>query len=325
MTKYEVLTILIKEKEYISGEIISKKLGISRAAVNTAVKALKNDGYDIQAFTNKGYKLMNYPDKLNIGELMAFIDGERIANVICLEDIDSTNEEVKRLAAKGAEAGLAVISNHQSKGKGRKGRGFVSPFDKGIYLSYLLKPETVPENISEITAWTAVAMCKAISNICQIKPDIKWINDLLVENRKICGILTEMSVEAESMRVQYIVIGIGINANHVIEDFPEELKESAGSIFLKTGEIVNRAKLAAEMIKELDQLVLDWPKNKEEYISYYRKYCDTIGSDIYYFTGDDKVEARAIGIDENFGLIVKLHDGEEKVLSSGEVSVRKIK
>lgn len=252
MTKDSVLTILRNENKYVSGETISNLLGVSRAAVNTAVKTLRAEGYDILSTTNKGYYLNAVPNSLNQNELSVYLTKQRMKSVICLDCVDSTNNRLRDLALSGAPDGQIVIANEQFSGRGRRGREFVSPKDKGIYLSMLFYPNSLPSDIIEITAWTAVAVNNAIQSVCGIRAGIKWVNDLVLNQRKVCGILTEMSVESESGYVQYVIIGIGLNVNEKESDFPKEIRNIATSLSLETNTAYSRAHLASEIIKELD-------------------------------------------------------------------------
>ncbi|MCQ2528920.1 MAG: biotin--[acetyl-CoA-carboxylase] ligase [Saccharofermentans sp.] len=330
-TKDYVLADLINNETYLSGEKISTKLNISRAAINTAVKTLRADGYVIDSSTNKGYKLTEHPDKLNAGELLALLPEERLENVICIDSVASTNKIAKDLCYDGAPAGTVVLANHQSAGKGRLGRSFISPPDTGIYFSYLLRPSVAPDqmsSISTVTAWTAVAVANAIENACGIRPEIKWVNDVLVNSMKVCGILTEMFVETESGLITGIVVGIGINVNQKQSDFPPELQEIASSLSAQDGGTkFSRARIVAELIKEMDILASVWPNNSSEYLAMYRSSCVTIGKevDVVSVHTDSKDNARrgvAVAINEDFSIKVRFNDGHEENLSSGEVRVR---
>jgi len=324
MTKEEVLSILTRENDFISGEKISSSLGVSRAAVNAAVKSLRADGYVITSVTNRGYKLESSPDRMSSTELSAAIGPDRFKNVIFYESCDSTNTRLKALSSEGAPSGTVAIADEQTGGKGRRGRSFKSPAGCGIYLSYLLRPEASPEQISEITAWTAVAICKAISSVCNINPSIKWVNDILWNGGKLCGILTELSVESESMHIDSCIIGIGINVNESPEDFPEEIRSIATSLRQACGTTQNRALLAAALISELDQMAADFPNGRAPYLDFYRKHNVTCGKpiDVYKTIGGTPRRADAIAIGDNFSLHVRYNDGTEEDLISGEVTIR---
>lgn len=322
MTKEQVLRMLMMEEDYLSGEAVSRELGITRAAVSAAVKSLRAEGYMIDSVTNRGYKLLVRPDILSEGAVASFLPEERVENVCFLKKVDSTNDYLRQLAQQGAPQGQVVISDHQTKGKGRQGRSFDSPPGAGVYFSYLFRPDTVPSDTAEITAWSAVAVRKAIQKVSGFEPEIKWINDLVVEERKLCGILTELSVEAESGQVHFVIIGVGINCNELSEDFAADIQDRATSLYLQTRSKIDRAALAAELVHHFDQMVLDWPEQHDRYLEQYRHWCSTTGRRITIFRGNEKETALAECVDDSFGLVVRLDDGSRKVLNSGEVSTR---
>ena len=326
--KDRFLSMLINSSDYISGESASKALGVSRAAVNSAVMSLRNDGYGIDSSTNRGYLLTDRPDRLDPGSIGAFLPAERTADITVLPVVDSTNTYCKDLARKGAPQGTVVIADCQTGGKGRRGRSFVSPPGVGLYLSYLMRPDSGIENISEITCWTAVAVCEAISDCFGLEPQIKWVNDVLMNKKKICGILTEASFEAESGTIDSLVIGIGINVNEKRSDFPDELEKIATSISIENGgKTFMRSELAAALIKRLDALASSWPGSHDDYLDSYRSHCITTGNRIAaYTTVAGESEARtgeAVYIGSDFSLEVRF-DGCDEItsLKSGEVSVR---
>lgn len=322
MTKDAVLAILRKENDYISGEHISRLLGVSRAAVNTAVKALRAEGYEISSSTNKGYHLDAVPNSISAQELAAYLDEARMQTVECLASVDSTNNRLRELALAGAPNGQVVLANEQTQGKGRRGRAFASPQDNGIYLSILFHPDTLPTDIVEITAWTAVATNNAIEEVCGVRAGIKWVNDLVINRKKICGILTEMSVESESGYIQYLIIGIGINVNGQAEDFPAEIRSTATSLAMETGKTHSRAALAAALIRELDSMCRAWPKEKTEYLEAYRRDNITTGKEITVVRGTEEAPAFAVAIGDDFSLRVRYADGRSEALSSGEISIK---
>lgn len=322
MTKDQVLILLKQAEDYLSGEEMSKSIGVSRAAIHTAVNKLRKEGYQIESATNKGYRLQNSVDLLTSGEIQSFFSKKREADLICYETIDSTNTRLKELAQQGAKAGTVVVANEQTAGKGRLGRNFQSDKNDGIYLSILIQPNGGLEQISEITAWVAVCVARAIERVVQVIPGIKWVNDIVLEGKKVGGILTELSVEGESGKIQYLVVGIGINVHNVPESFPEELRQKASSIAAQTGKKINRAQLAAAMIEELDEMFHVWPNQKEEYLSYYRKNCVTLQKQVRLLRGGEERTGFAKGITEEFHLLVEYEDGSTEDISSGEVSVR---
>lgn len=322
MTKDSVLAILRNENDYISGEKISSLLGVSRAAINTAVKTLRAEGYEILSSTNKGYYLNAVPDSLTANELSACLTEQRMQSVLCFDSVDSTNNRLRELALDGAPDGQVVIANEQLNGRGRRGRVFISPKDKGIYLSMLFHPDSLPTDIVEITAWTAVAVNNAIQTVCGFRAGIKWVNDLIINQRKVCGILTEMSVESESGYIQYVIIGIGINVNENEDDFPEELRNIATSLSMETNTEYSRAYLASEIIKELDIMCKAWPQKNGKYLDAYRKDNITLGKEIFVIRNSEKKQGVAVSIEDNFSLNICYKDGSRENVSSGEVSIQ---
>ena len=321
MTKDSVLAILRNAGDYVSGEKISKLLGVSRSAVNLAIKSLRNDGYDILSSTNRGYFLKSAADKIDAREISAHLPAQRMLSVRCEDTVDSTNNLLRELAFKGAPDGQVVVANEQTQGRGRRGRTFVSPKDKGIYLSMLFRPNTLPSDTAEITAWTAVAVRNAVKRICGIYPSIKWVNDLLINGRKICGILTEVSIESESGLVQHIIIGVGVNVNESPRDFPEELQKVASSLFIETGKNFSRAALAAAIIEEMDNMRASWPHDKEQYLKAYTENNFTIGKKVSVLYGASEKYGFAEKINDDFSLAVRFVDGTAANVSSGEVKL----
>ncbi len=332
-TRENILKILRQADSYVSGEKISSELNISRAAVNSAVKSLRREGYDIGSVTNRGYMLISAPDILNQTEVaVCLCDDERMNRVEVLKSIDSTNSELIRRAVAGAENGQVIISDEQTGGKGRKGRAFSSPKNMGIYFSYLFRPsvELKKQIISEesdyiwasLTSWTAVAASDAIEKSCGVRPGIKWVNDLYMNGHKIAGILTQMNTSAESRDIESIVIGIGINVREEREDFAEEIREKAGSLFTGTGKKIHRAVLAAELIRAFDKMIADWPKEKKLYHKKYSEGSIVMGRNITISTDTYEKDVKAIGIDEDFALITESKAGEINHIISGDVSVR---
>jgi BirA family biotin operon repressor/biotin-[acetyl-CoA-carboxylase] ligase len=323
MGRETVLALLKTARDqYSSGEEMSRTLGITRAAVWKSIEALRQEGYEIQSTPNRGYRLTISPDRLSVGELSGLLKETRIGReLICLEQVDSTNNELKRLASDGAAEGLVVLADHQTGGRGRLGRSFSSPKGKGLYLSALFRPNLPPAEAVNLTAWVAVAVCNGIEAAVGIRPGIKWTNDIIFGQKKLCGILTEMSMEAESGTLQYVVAGAGINVSQSEEDFGE-LASTATSIQIETGKTVRRADLAAAIISELDVMYQNFPRNKSFYLDRYRADCVTLGKEVRLLRGGETELAFAESVDEDFRLVVRHLDGHYETISSGEVSVR---
>lgn len=236
------------------------------------------------------------------------------------ESVDSTNNYIKRRAREGAPEGTVAIADAQTGGKGRLGRSFASPPGVGIYLSLLLRPEGNAADIQSLTANTAVAVSKAIEKTCGINPEIKWVNDLLLNGRKICGILCES--EADDKGLHYMVIGIGLNVTNRTEDFPAQLRNIAGSIYTQTGIIAERGMLISAILSELDSMYECWKDNSGSLLADYKKRCTMLGHLVEVASADEVYDAVAEDISEDFGLCLRLDDGSCRVIHSGEVSAR---
>ena len=324
MSREKVLSLLREHpNQSLSGEAMSRQLGVSRAAVWKAIEALRQEGYVLSSAPNRGYCLQSAPDRVREGELAGPLAGCLVGSQLaCLDVIDSTNTECKRRAMVGAPEGLVVLAEEQTGGRGRLGRSFQSPRGCGLYLSALLRPHLEPAAVTDFTAWVAVAVCDSIQAACGIRPRIKWTNDLVLNGKKLCGILTELGLESETNCLEYMVPGIGINVNHRPEDFSEDVRAIATSLAIELGHPVRRADLAAELIRALDRMYRSFPDNKQEYLDRYRADCLTPGNRVQLITPTSRQEATALAIDDDFRLVVELPDGTRKALSAGEVSVR---
>lgn len=324
MSRETILALLLEHPDrFLSGESMSQQLGISRAAVWKAIESLRQEGYVITSAPNRGYRLDHAPDRIREGELSPHLkDCILGSTLMCLDTIDSTNTECKRQAMAGAPHGLAILSEEQTGGRGRLGRSFQSPQGCGLYLSVLLRPQLPPQEVVDFTAWTAVAVCDGIEAACGVRPRIKWTNDIVLGEKKLCGILTELGLESETNSLQYLVAGIGINVNQKPEDFDAEIRSIATSLSQYLGRPVRRAALAAEVLKALDRMYAGFPHNKQEYLNRYRADCMTPGNQVQLITPVSRQEAYAVSIDDEFRLVVEFPDGTQKALSAGEVSVR---
>ncbi len=324
MTRDRVLALLKESGDsYCSGEKMSQALGLSRAAVWKAVDALRREGYDISSVPNRGYRLERSPDRLSAGELAGALDGCVIgSNLICLDSVDSTNNYAKKLADAGAPHGTVVLCDQQTGGRGRRGNSFLSPAGKGLYLTVILRPELPPQDVVNLTAWIAVAVCDAVEQTAGERPGIKWTNDIILHQKKLCGILTELSLEGETGQLQYVVAGIGINVSQSPEDFGEEVSQVAISLEQALGRTVRRADLAAAVIRALDRLARDFPGKKADYRARYRADCLTTGHEVRLIRKGESRTAFAESIDDDFALVVRWGDGTRETITAGDVSVR---
>lgn len=324
MLKWQVLDELKQNSEsYLSGEKISQKLSVSRMAVNKAIKSLRDEGYQIASSTNKGYKLLNSPDILSEYEIKSRLDTKIIGKEIkVLQTLASTNNTAKQMAAEGQKEGAVVLAKEQTAGRGRLARNFHSPKDMGVWMSIILRPKIEPNQATIFTIMTAVAVNNAIEALCGERPKTKWTNDILLNNKKVCGILTEMSIEAETQSVQHLVLGIGINVNN--QSFPPEIANTATSLFMHTNKPQNKAQIAAKVLNELDKLYTGGyhDQKRTELISLYRSDLNMLGKEVKLIRGKNETKVFALDIDQKGCLIVQHSDKSIETVNSGEVSIR---
>ena len=258
--------------------------------------------------------------------LIPYLPQARLDTVLWLHEVDSTQRVLMEAAQNGTAEGTVVIADSQSEGRGRKGRGFLSPAGKGLFLSYYLNPGREPEEEAMLTAWTATAVCDAVSSVCgKTGLRVKWVNDLILNRKKVGGILAQRLPIGVPGAPEGIVIGIGLNLGETKEDFPAELKDSATSFQIETGTFPERTRLAASLILALDRMKDDFPTEKSRYLAAYRSLCLTVGQKVRFFSEGTERTGLALSVGEDFSLRVKEEEtGRETVLRSGEVSVRGI-
>lgn len=323
MTKHDVLALLRTQSAPLSGQTIAETLHISRTAVWKAVGALQRDGYRIESIPRRGYVLIQPTQKLNILEIQNHLDAHPWKDRIVLEDhVDSTNNLAKQLASAGAPAGTCVLAETQTAGRGRRGRSFASPGGMGVYLSIILRPDAKPDELMHLSACVAVAAAEAVEALTGLHAGIKWVNDLVADGKKLSGILTELSLEMESGRVQYAVAGIGINCCQCAADFPPELADFATSIAMQTGADPDRNALAAALIHSLFCMSDGLLSQRRQWMDRYRARCVTLGKQVRILWPEGAREAVALGLREDAALEVEYADGSRDTVSSGEVSVR---
>ncbi|MDE6881145.1 MAG: biotin--[acetyl-CoA-carboxylase] ligase [Oscillospiraceae bacterium] len=323
MSKERVYALLREQTgAFVSGQELSAQLGVSRAAIWKVVDSLRRDGYTIEARTGMGYRLTAAPDTLVEREIRRQLPPEALCPVLhCLEEIDSTNSYLKREALLGAVHGTTAVANHQTAGRGRRSRGFLSPAGRGVYLSTLLRPQLPPKALLGATGMAAVAVCNAVERTAGVRPGIKWTNDLVLAGKKLCGILTELTVEGETGMAESLIIGAGVNVSHSREDFGPGLAEIATSLSLE-GHQTSRTALAAAMIEEFSKLADSLGGCLDRWVDLYRRDCVTLGKPVRLLWDSRQTEALALDVDSQFGLLVRFPDGTEQVVRTGEVSVR---
>ena len=319
-TKERLLELLEGGKgRYASGEEIAQALGVSRAAVWKAVNALRQAGYPIEASTNRGYCLSARADVLSEqGIRRALEPAWRDLSLTVLPTAGSTNALIREMAAQGAPEGCVVVANEQTAGRGRRGRQFYSPKDTGVYMSLLLRPgHCGVEQAAGFTSMAAVAMCEAIEAVSGEQAQIKWVNDVFVRGKKVCGILTEASLGMENGEVEYVVLGAGVNVYPPRGGFPGELAPVAGAIFEDVQDDA-RNRLAGAFISRMRSL----NAQPDGYVDRYRARSLVLGRRVTVLQGDSARSVLVEGIDDACHLLVREDSGETACLSYGEVQVR---
>ena len=323
MTRHEVLALLRQQSAPLSGQAIAEALGLSRTAVWKAVGALQREGYRIDSVPRRGYVLVQTTQALSAVEIQNHLGAHPWSeSVVVVDSVDSTNNLAKQLASAGAPEGTCVLAETQTGGRGRLGRSFASPGGMGVYLSVILRPDAKPEELMHLSACVAEAGAEAVEAQTGLQTGIKWVNDLVAGKEKLSGILTELSVELESGRVQYAVVGIGINCCQRESDFPPELAGIATSIALQTGTDPDRNALAAELIRAISRLSAGLLQEREAWMERYRARCVTLGKQVQVLWPGSVHEAFAVGLNDYAALEVEYSDGTRATVSSGEVSVR---
>lgn len=315
-TKDRVLTLLSACRgSFLSGEELAQSVGVSRAAVWKAISALREAGYPIEGVSCKGYRLLSKGDILSLGGIESHLC--RPWHLEVLGEVTSTNALLRAKAEAGAPDRTVLVAASQTLGRGRLGRKFYSPGDTGIYLSVLIHRDWPPTAARDLTILAAVAAARAIESAAQKEAKIKWVNDIFLEGKKVCGILTEAAFRMEEGTLDYAVLGVGFNAYVPAGGFPEELSQVAGAVYDAPRE-EGRSTLAAAFLNALE-MCLQYPTEaKREY----RSRSLVLGRDILVLSAGESRQARAMDLDENCGLIVEYPDGSREVLRSGEVSIR---
>ena len=321
-TKEKLLQLLDENKnDWVSGETSAQKLSISRAAVWKAVKNLRNDGYLIDAVRNRGYRLVSDADILSELGIWKYLKPEYSSlDIQVLSEVGSTNDFLREKAIAGYSEGTVLVAGMQTDGKGRLGRRFYSPADTGVYMSILLRPSDIPPSKAlRLTTAAAVAVCRAIESVSGKDPKIKWVNDVYLDNRKVCGILTEGAVSLESGSLDYVVLGVGINVYRPEKGFPADIEDIAGYIFdEKTSNGKNM--IAAAFLNNFMKIYQSG--DFESYIDEYRKRSFVIKKNINVINDGSIRKAFALDIDDNCRLIVCFEDGTMEHLDAGEISIR---
>ena len=319
--KAEVLRLLRESTEYISGQELCEKFSVSRTAVWKIMKQLKEEGYEIEAVQNRGYRLLAVPDILSKSEIESRLDGGWIGKqVYFAEEVDSTNTWGKRLAEEGAPHGTLVVADEQTQGRGRRGRSWQSPKGTNISMTLILRPDLEPARASMLTIVMGLSVAQGLKELLKLPVQIKWPNDAVLNGHKLCGILTEMSAQIDY--INYVVVGTGINVN--LPEVPEELKDIATSLLIETGHRVNRAEVIGAVLRA-------FARNYESFLAAgdltgllnaYNEILANRDRQVRVLDPKEPYEGVALGINARGELLVKKADGSISEVYAGEVSVR---
>lgn len=319
--KAEILTLLREKQDYVSGQELCSRFGVSRTAVWKVVNQLKEEGYVIEAVQNKGYRLKENPDVLSISELKSRIHNQWAGgDIYYYEETTSTNIDAKRLAEEGAPHGTIAVADKQTAGRGRRGRAWESPAGKDIYFTILLRPDFPPDKASALTLVMALSVSEAVESAYDIKAGIKWPNDVVVNGKKICGILTELNTELDY--IQYVVIGTGINVN--LTEFPEEIKEKATSLLLESGQRAQRAELLQKVLRcfEMNYEAYLETLDLSRLLEAYNRHLVNLEKEVKVLDPGGEFTGVAKGINKAGELLVLTQDNKTVEVYAGEVSVR---
>lgn len=317
-TKDRVLAALAEAGGEVSGEELARRLGLTRNSVWKAIARLREEGYAIDAATHRGYRLRGGREPLSEAGVRAHLTARTFGRALELHaTIDSTNSRAKALAAQGAPHGTLVCARAQTGGRGRFGRPFYSPADGGVYMSFLLRPRLPAERAVLLTSMTAVAVARAIERLAEVEVKIKWVNDLFIGGKKVCGILCEAGMDFESGQLDYAVAGVGVNTARAA--FPPELAEIATSVGNACGREISNNRLVAEICNEMEELYGSLADGG--FMAEYRARSNVTGRRIWILRGGAREAAEALDVDDQGGLVVRTDAGVE-TLRSGEVSIR---
>lgn len=324
MTNDALILAALREAGSVSGADLAQRLNISRAAIWSRIEDLRKLGYEIEASPHHGYQLVRSPDLLLADDLESLLPSNRIVGreIIVYKETASTNDVAERLARDGAEEGLVVFAESQSKGRGRLGRKWVSPAGKGLWFSVLLRPKLRPQEATQLTVAAATALTRAIESTTGLRPEIKWPNDLLIGGLKIAGVLTELSAELDT--IKHLILGIGLDVNQTVDEFPHELHPLATSLQIAVGKKISRPLLATQILRELN---FDYQRihagRFDELADEWQRRCTTLGKNIVIETGDRKLQGRAESLDQDGALLLRTQHGRLERIIGGDVSLLK--
>lgn len=308
----------------VSGAELSKELGISRAAIWARIEEFRELGYDIEASPHFGYRLLSSPDLLLADDLLSRIGATRVIgrDIRAFQETTSTNDVVEKLARDGVKEGVVVFAESQTKGRGRLGRRWISPARAGLWFSVLLRPALRPHETTQLTVASATALVCAIEGETNLRPEIKWPNDILIRGKKLAGILTELNAELD--RVKYVILGVGVDVNLNLSEFPPEIRKLATSLKIESGRPVSRADLAIRILRELDRNYARVCSGQFSAVANeWEEHCTTIGRNVSIRVGDRRIQGRAESLSEDGALLVRTEHGLLERITGGDVEMEK--
>jgi BirA family transcriptional regulator, biotin operon repressor / biotin---[acetyl-CoA-carboxylase] ligase len=323
-TDAKILSALHENADGVSGAQLAEELKISRAAIWSRIEELRHVGYEIEAGPHFGYRLVSSPDALHADDLLARLGKTKTIgrDIQVFEETTSTNDMIEKLARDGVKEGVVVFAESQTKGRGRLGRKWISPAYKGLWFSILLRPNLRPQEATQLTVASATALRRAIESETGLKPEIKWPNDILINGKKVAGILTELSAEVD--RVKHIILGIGVDVNLDVGELPAELRKTATSLKIESGGMISRAELAVAVLCELDFDYARIGGGKFATIAdEWESHCATIGKNVTVHIGDRKIRGRAESLDDDGALLVRTEHGHLERVIGGDVTLEK--
>ena len=309
---------------FVSGAEISQRLGITRAAIWARIEELRQLGYEISASPHQGYQLQSVPDRLVADDLIGLVAGNHVIgrDIRVFEETNSTNDIVEKLARDGVKEGAVVFAEAQTRGRGRLGRKWLSPARRGLWFSVLLRPDLRPQAATQLTVAAATALCRAIRAQTELTPQVKWPNDILINGRKVAGVLTELAAEID--HVKHLILGIGVDVNLTASEFPAELKKVATSLKIESGRHLNRLDLAAAILRELDA---DYHRIQRgrftEVADEWEEQCITLGHRVRIHIGNREITGRAEALDDDGALLVRTEHGHLERIIGGDVMLEK--
>jgi BirA family biotin operon repressor/biotin-[acetyl-CoA-carboxylase] ligase len=308
----------------VSGAELSQKLGITRAAIWARIEELRGLGYDIEASPHLGYRLVSAPDVLHADDLVSRLGKTKVVgrDIRVFQETTSTNDVIEKLARDGVKEGAVVFAESQTKGRGRLGRRWTSPGQKGLWFSVLLRPELRPQEATQLTVASATALARAIESETGLNPEIKWPNDIVIHGKKIAGILTELHAELD--RVKYVILGIGVDVNLNATDFPPELRRLATSLKMEAGRMISRSELAAALLRELDEAYARvcagrFPAVADEW----EARCSTLGHEVVIRVGERQIRGRAESLGDDGALLLRTDHGHLERIIGGDLTLER--